>query len=210
MLYPLERLSRQSRSNPYWLSTDYIDALHQNGGQRPGLLQWTNHIFNESIQQQQQPRRTRDSLSVLKSYIIVFEQLLEYIMREKVEQELILITDLPLNDIFVKTVSQRMKLLNIHIQVEHVSVQNIYRIDDTVHEIVANEYRIVVLMLPWEIGERIIQSADRNYLINSGKVITWISFNMEGRVHEWKCIHNIPLHVLVEATYEDGEDTDSW
>lgn len=216
ILYPLEHLSRQSRLNPYWLSTGYINAIHaihQNEAQPPGLMQWTNDIFNDNLQKQQ--KGTKGSLNVLKSYISVFIQLLEYIMREKVEQELMFITDLPPDDIFIRTVKYKMEGLRFHIQIEHISAQKINQIDNTVHEIISNDYRVVVMMLPWEIGEGIIRSADQNYLINSGKVITWISFNMEGRVKEWKCIHNIQLYTLVEATYDDyggggGGDGDLW
>ena len=204
ILYPLDVLSRQTHSNPSWLYSSYIDALHQNVDQPPGLNQWSEVIFNENTQK----NKSVESIHVLETYISVFRQLIKFIMREKVEQNLMLITDLPPEDIFLQTFNVNMS--NIHI--EHVSVHQIERVDEKVLEIVAHDFRVVVLLLPWEIGERVMKSADQNYLINSGKMITWISFNMGERrkEKEWRCVHDIPLRLLVQATYPDENHLDGW
>ena len=201
LLHPLELLSR--RPNSTGLARRHIDSLYQQYvGQLPGLSQWNGVINNVHLQE----NHTQREKDVLETYIDAFAQLMDFIMTEKVERDLIVITDLDPSHTFLRGFQHKMLMNNYHLDIEHLTADQLRQTDDAVRQIVTNKFRVVLLLLPWEIGEEVMTSADRNFLVNSGHAITWLSFNIGWKMKAWPCVHEISIEMLLEVTYHDSHD----
>ena len=97
-----------------------------------GLRNWTDTLFGD-IQDfhQDELLHSDNQISV---YASVLSTIISRVMTEKVEQDLLLITDLKPGHIFMKRFQQQMFDLNYHIDVQLLSPADIHNIDNAVLE----------------------------------------------------------------------------
>ena len=196
LLSPLELISKSTfspKSRSSWLDPDQIGTVYFNHTNSIGLENWLhNNTLNSNSEQ---------SIQNLQTFTSALTKTLNYILQERTQQEILILTDYKPNHLFLKTLEKQLLDLNYKLDIKTISIQNLHQINTIVTEIISSSISFNLLLLPWDLSQAVLDSAKRQLLLDKVNFRTWITFNGDRVTRNEKCVHDISIKSLVQSTY---------
>ncbi|XP_066931697.1 glutamate receptor ionotropic, NMDA 3A-like [Clytia hemisphaerica] len=195
LLYPLELISKSTFSpKSSWLDPDQMRNIYFNQtNDSIGLEQWLHN--------QQHNNTNKQSIQNLHTFSSALTKTLNYILQERTQQEILILTDYQPTHLFLKTLEQQLLNLNYKVDFKTINKENIHQLNTIVTEMLSASISVNLLLLPWDLTQAVLDSAKRQFLLDKVISRTWITFNGDRMTRTEKCVHDISIKSLVQSTY---------